>query len=53
MAECSVEFQKSREGVKISIIGRPNVGKSTLMNLLTKREVSIVSAIPGTTRDLI
>ncbi|CDW73775.1 trna modification gtpase [Stylonychia lemnae] len=42
-----------REGFKISIIGPPNAGKSTLMNLLAKRRVSIVSEIAGTTRDLI
>ena len=42
-----------REGIKISIMGPPNAGKSTLMNLLAKRRVAIVSEIPGTTRDLI
>ena len=42
-----------REGFKISILGPPNAGKSTLMNLLAKRKVAIVSDIPGTTRDLI
>lgn len=42
-----------REGFKISIMGPPNAGKSTLMNLLAKRRVAIVSEIPGTTRDLI
>lgn len=42
-----------REGFKISILGPPNAGKSTLMNLLAKRRVAIVSEIPGTTRDLI
>ena len=42
-----------REGFRVSIIGPPNAGKSTLMNLLSKRRVSIVSEIPGTTRDLI
>ena len=42
-----------REGFKVSILGPPNAGKSTLMNLLAKRRVSIVSDIPGTTRDLI
>jgi tRNA modification GTPase len=42
-----------REGFKISILGPPNAGKSTLMNRLAKRRVAIVSEIPGTTRDLI
>lgn len=42
-----------REGFKISILGPPNAGKSTLMNMLAKRRVAIVSEIPGTTRDLI
>lgn len=34
-------------------MGPPNAGKSTLMNLIAKRRVAIVSDIPGTTRDLI
>lgn len=42
-----------REGFKISIVGPPNAGKSTLMNLLSQRKTSIVSEVPGTTRDLI
>lgn len=42
-----------REGIKISIVGPPNAGKSTLMNKVAKRRVAIVSEIPGTTRDLI
>ena len=42
-----------REGLKVAIIGPPNAGKSTLMNLLAKRKISIVSDIPGTTRDLV
>jgi tRNA modification GTPase len=40
-----------REGFCVVIAGPPNVGKSTLMNVLARREASIVSAIPGTTRD--
>ncbi len=39
--------------IKITIIGKPNVGKSSLMNLLTKKNTSIVTNIPGTTRDII
>lgn len=51
--ESSKALQTIKEGVKVSIVGRPNVGKSTLINAITKKDVSIVSAIPGTTRDLI
>ncbi len=39
--------------ISIAVIGKPNTGKSTLVNRLTNREGSIVSAIPGTTRDVI
>ena len=42
-----------REGFRIAIIGPPNVGKSSLLNYLSKREVAIVSEKAGTTRDVI
>ena len=42
-----------KEGFTIAIIGKPNVGKSSLINTLTKLNTSIVSDIPGTTRDVI
>ena len=45
--------EKIRDGFKISIIGEVNAGKSSLLNLLSKREVAIVSEEEGTTRDVI
>lgn len=42
-----------REGVKTAIIGRPNVGKSSLLNTLIQENKAIVTNIPGTTRDIL
>lgn len=42
-----------REGMSVVIAGRPNAGKSSLMNALTERESAIVTAIAGTTRDVL
>ena len=49
----SLQIRKLREGFTIVLAGPPNAGKSTLMNALSRQEASIVSAIPGTTRDVI
>jgi tRNA modification GTPase len=45
--------ERLREGMVVAIAGPPNVGKSTLMNLLARREVAIVSPHAGTTRDVL
>ncbi len=45
--------EKIRDGFRVSIIGEVNAGKSSLLNLLSKREVAIVSDEAGTTRDII
>ena len=42
-----------RDGLSLSIVGRPNTGKSSLFNRLVQRERAIVTATPGTTRDLV
>jgi tRNA modification GTPase len=42
-----------REGLRLAIVGVPNVGKSSLLNQLAEKEAAIVSELPGTTRDLV
>jgi tRNA modification GTPase len=56
LSELLVHYEEGhiyREGVSAIILGRPNVGKSSLMNRLLQKERSIVTTIPGTTRDFI
>lgn len=45
--------QRIRDGFRVAIIGPPNVGKSTLLNALARRDAAIVTDIPGTTRDVV
>ena len=45
--------QRLREGLRVAIVGRPNVGKSTLLNRLSRQDRAIVTDLPGTTRDLL
>lgn len=47
------EASASAEAVEVAIAGRPNVGKSSLLNALLKQDRSLVSGVPGTTRDTV
>jgi tRNA modification GTPase len=49
----AVRGERVREGFRIALLGAPNAGKSTLLNALAKRDAAIVTATPGTTRDII
>ncbi|MFM1976666.1 MAG: hypothetical protein RL145_1512 [Pseudomonadota bacterium] len=45
--------ERVRNGFQVAIVGKPNAGKSSLINQLVRRDAAIVSAIPGTTRDIV
>ncbi len=49
----SARGERLREGLVVAIAGPPNVGKSSLLNRIARRDAAIVSPIPGTTRDVI
>lgn len=53
LRERAVRGSILREGMHLAIVGAPNVGKSSLLNTLARRDTAIVTEIPGTTRDVL
>ncbi|HQA07524.1 MAG TPA: tRNA uridine-5-carboxymethylaminomethyl(34) synthesis GTPase MnmE [Syntrophomonadaceae bacterium] len=53
MLEAARRADIYRQGITVAIAGKPNVGKSSLLNALLRKEKAIVTSIPGTTRDII
>lgn len=49
----SASAERVRDGFEVAIVGGPNAGKSTLLNRISGRDVSLISDVPGTTRDVL